>query len=148
MEDRLKELGASYSIAEKPFDIHVVEDGRLTITEVRRSSSQTFLTVRGTLRNEGSETAVVPAQLRGNELEIVRNGPSLGGATLVDTAERKVYYVLRDTDGRPLTTTGLSLLKAGETVPVYMQFPAPPQGTADVEFRLPTFVPVPLRLPT
>jgi putative intracellular protease/amidase len=30
LEDRLKELGASCSIAGKPFDIHVVEDGRLS----------------------------------------------------------------------------------------------------------------------
>ncbi|MDF3143719.1 MULTISPECIES: type 1 glutamine amidotransferase domain-containing protein [unclassified Streptomyces] len=29
LEDRLKELGAFYSIAEQPFGIHVVEDGRL-----------------------------------------------------------------------------------------------------------------------
>ncbi|GGQ58036.1 type 1 glutamine amidotransferase domain-containing protein [Streptomyces flaveolus] len=29
LQDRLKELGASYSIAEKPFDTYVVEDGRL-----------------------------------------------------------------------------------------------------------------------
>jgi putative intracellular protease/amidase len=39
LEDRLKELGASYSIAEKPFDIHVVEDGRL-ITGQNPSSAK------------------------------------------------------------------------------------------------------------
>jgi hypothetical protein len=98
------------------------------------------------LTNDGGATAVVPAQLQGNELEIVRNGQSLGGATLVDTVEKKVYYVLRDTEGRPLTTTGLSLLKAGESADVYVQFPAPPTSTADAEFRLPTFAPVILQL--
>ncbi len=29
LEDRLKELGAGYSTADQPFDVHVVEDGRL-----------------------------------------------------------------------------------------------------------------------
>ena len=29
LEDRLKELGALYSTADKPFDVHVVEDGHL-----------------------------------------------------------------------------------------------------------------------
>ncbi|WP_298552725.1 type 1 glutamine amidotransferase domain-containing protein [Streptomyces luteogriseus] len=29
LEDRLRELGAGYSTADQPFDVHVVEDGRL-----------------------------------------------------------------------------------------------------------------------
>ncbi|MFF7735765.1 DJ-1/PfpI family protein [Streptomyces sp. NPDC007984] len=29
LEDRLRELGATYSTADQPFDVHVVEDGRL-----------------------------------------------------------------------------------------------------------------------
>ncbi|MEW2401836.1 type 1 glutamine amidotransferase domain-containing protein [Streptomyces sp. NPDC046862] len=39
LEDRLKELGASYSTTEKPFDVHVVEDGRL-ITGQNPSSAK------------------------------------------------------------------------------------------------------------
>jgi hypothetical protein len=64
---------------------------------------------------------------------------SLGGATLVDAASKKRYYVLRDTDGRPLTTTGFSSLQPGESLAVFVQFPAPPTSTADVTFQLPTF---------
>ena len=71
--------------------------------------------------------------------EIIRNGRSLGGATLVDPKGKKRYYVLRDTDGRPLTTSGFSTLRAGDSISVFMQFPAPPAGTADVMFQLPTF---------
>lgn len=47
LEDRLRELGASYSTAEKPFDVHVVEDGRLI-----------------TGQNPGSARAVAEAVLR------------------------------------------------------------------------------------
>jgi hypothetical protein len=57
----------------------------------------------------------------------------------VDSKGKKRYYVLRDTDGRPLTTTGLTTIKAGGTVAVFMQFPAPPSTTAEVSFELPTF---------
>jgi hypothetical protein len=57
---------------------------------------------------------------------------------LVDSKGRKRYYVLRDTDGRPLTTTGLSTIKSGESVPVFMQFPSPPTDTAEVTLQLPT----------
>ncbi len=111
----------------------------LTITSAERDSSADYFTVRGDLKNDGSETAVVPAELRGNELDVIRTGPSLGGATVVDFTHHKRYYVLRDTDGRPLTTTGLSTLKAGESVHVFMQFPAPPTSTSTVGFQLPLF---------
>jgi hypothetical protein len=117
----------------------------LTITSTERDSGG-FLTVSGELANPTNERVVVPAQLRGSEVEVVRNGQSLGGATLTDTRGKKVYYVLRDTDGRPLATKGLTTLKAGETVPVYMQFPAPPVDTSEVTFELPTFAPATIQI--
>jgi hypothetical protein len=57
--------------------------------------------------------------------------------TLVDKAEKKRYYVLRDTDGFPLTTTGISLVKAGESVAFFAQFPAPPDSTSQVDIQVP-----------
>lgn len=39
LEDRLKELGASYTTADKPFDVYVVEDG-LLITGQNPSSAR------------------------------------------------------------------------------------------------------------
>ncbi|CAM5689157.1 hypothetical protein [Streptomyces aurantiogriseus] len=110
----------------------------LQITTAQRDSGG-FVTVNGSLKNEGDKTANVPAQLSGNETEIIRNGRSLGGATLVDAKGKKRYYVLRDTDGRPLTTTNFPALKAGESLSVFMQFPAPPAGTTEVAFQLPMF---------
>ncbi|MFI5973911.1 hypothetical protein [Streptomyces sp. NPDC051452] len=110
----------------------------LQITSAQRDSGG-FVTVNGTLKNDGAQSAVVPAALSGNETEIVRNGRSLGGATLVDPQGKKRYYVLRDTEGRPLTTTGFSTIRAGDSLAVFMQFPAPPANTSEVEFQLPTF---------
>ncbi|MFF9621715.1 hypothetical protein [Streptomyces griseosporeus] len=110
----------------------------LQITSAERDSGG-FVTVNGTLKNDGAKAAVIPAALSGNETEVVRNGRSLGGATLVDSKGKKRYYVLRDTDGRPLTTTGFSTIKPGEALSVFMQFPAPPAETTDVSFQLPTF---------
>lgn len=110
----------------------------LTITSAERDPAG-HLTIRGDLTNGRAEATVVPAALRGNELEVLRTGPSLAGATVVDFVRDKRYYVLRDTDGHPLTTTGLSTLKARERVRVFMQFPAPPAGTATVGLQLPLF---------
>lgn len=110
----------------------------LQVTSAKRDAGG-FVTVNGNLKNDSGNTAVIPSNLSGNETEIIKNGSSLGGATLVDSKGKKRYYVLRDTDGRPLTTTGLPTLKAGESLPVFMQFPAPPAATTEVDFQLPGF---------
>lgn len=110
----------------------------LKVTTAQRDSGG-FVTVGGDLKNDGSKTLNVPAQLSGNETEIIRNGSSLGGATLVDPKGKKRYYVLRDTDGRPLTTTNFPAMKAGESLPVFMQFPAPPTSTTEMTLQLPMF---------
>lgn len=110
----------------------------LQVTSAQRDSGG-FVTVNGNLKNDAAKSVVVPAQISGDETEIVRHGPSLGGATLIDPKGKKRYYVLRDTDGRPLTTAGLSTLQAGQTIPVFMQFPSPPAETTEVTLQLPTF---------
>ncbi|MGC0375172.1 hypothetical protein [Streptomyces sp. SAI-229] len=110
----------------------------LQITSAVRDSGG-FVTVSGNLKNDGAESVAIPAQTSGDETEVVKHGQSLGGATLVDSKGKKRYYVLRDTDGRPLTTTGLTTLNAGQALPVFMQFPAPPADTTDVSLQMPTF---------
>ncbi|MEH0546550.1 hypothetical protein QA802_26755 [Streptomyces sp. B21-105] len=112
----------------------------LEITSAMRDSGG-FVTVSADLKNDSDKLLTIPAQLSGNETEIIRNGKSFGGATLVDAKGKKRYYVLRDTDGRPLTTTGVSSIKSGDSVPVFMQFPAPPAGTAQVTLQVPMFAP-------
>ena len=115
------------------------EDGLiLQITSAQRDSGG-FVTVSGDLKNDGAQATRVSVRTAGDETEIIRHGSSLGGATLVDSATKKRYYVLRDTDGRPLTTTSLPRIDAGASIPVFMQFPAPPSSTAEVTFQLPTF---------
>ncbi|MEU3343839.1 hypothetical protein ABZ723_02325 [Streptomyces sp. NPDC006700] len=110
----------------------------LQITDAKRDTGG-FVTVNGNLKNDGAKSVVIPAQMSGDETEIIRHGQSLGGATLVDAKGKKRYYVLRDTDGRPLTTIGLTTIKSGQTIPVFMQFPSPPADTTDVTLQLPTF---------
>ncbi|MDN3028182.1 hypothetical protein [Streptomyces sp. S.PB5] len=110
----------------------------LQITTAERDAGG-FVTVNGTLKNDSAKSVTVPSGVRGDETEVIAHGRSLGGATLVDSKGKKRYYVLRDTDGRPLTTTGFSILKAGEELPVFMQFPSPPESTTDVSLQLPTF---------
>ncbi|MFG2871542.1 hypothetical protein [Streptomyces sp. NPDC048338] len=134
---------------EEPAEVLAVIKGpegfELTINSAQRDPGG-FVTVKGSLKNASDKSRAVPVAVQGNETEVLKHGNSLGGATLVDSAEKKRYYVLRDTDGRPLTTTGLSIIGAGESAAVFMQFPAPPASTTQVSLQLPTFDPGTIKL--
>ncbi|MEV0035349.1 hypothetical protein [Streptomyces sp. NPDC050804] len=96
-----------------------------------------FLTVSGTLTNTSSSQQYAPISWNGKETQVVRTGRSLAGFTVVDKAEKKRYYVLRDTEGHPLTTTGIVAIKANEKISIFAQFPAPPDSTTQVDIQLP-----------
>ncbi|WP_349239688.1 hypothetical protein [Streptomyces sp. CC208A] len=136
-------------LTEEPAETIALAKGQkgleLAITLAERDEGG-FLTIKGVLKNSADSPAVLPAKMRGDETEVVKHGKSLGGATLVDPVGKKRYYVLRDTDGRPLTTTGLDSLGPGKSTAVFMQFPAPPASTTEVSFQLPTFEPATLKL--
>ncbi|MEU8519622.1 hypothetical protein [Streptomyces sp. NPDC048577] len=115
------------------------QEGLELVIQSAKRDGGGFMTVTGRIVNTSDATRVIPAQVAGDEVEIVKHGSSLGGATLVDSVEKKRYYVLRDTDGRPLTTSGISSLGVGRSTSVFLQFPAPPATTTEVTFQLPTF---------
>ncbi|MGW1880838.1 hypothetical protein [Streptomyces sp. NPDC001970] len=112
----------------------------LEVTSVVRDSGG-FVTVKGHVKNAGDKDFYGTKMWTGPELDIKKGagGSSMAGATLVDKSEKKRYYILRDTENRPLATTGIPVLKAGSTTPVFMQFPAPPESTTEVDFEMPTF---------
>ncbi|MER5984948.1 hypothetical protein ACIGJO_14025 [Streptomyces sp. NPDC079020] len=117
----------------------------LVVNQVLRDSGG-FVTVQGEIKNEGDKS-VNPAAWAGGETAIVlKNMNSVGGATLVDKVGKKRYYVLRDTDGRCLCTTKIRPLLPGATTPVFMQFPAPPSTTTEVDLALPTFATTSLKI--
>ncbi|MFF3602405.1 hypothetical protein [Streptomyces sp. NPDC002463] len=135
--------------AEEPAEVLALLRGQkgleLAINSAERDAGG-FITVKGRLRNTSDSVSAIPAQTSGDETEVVKHGTSLGGATFVDSVGKKRYYVLRDTDGRPLTTIGLDSLGPGKSTAVFMQFPAPPASTTEVSFQLPTFEPATLKL--
>ncbi|MEU9979703.1 hypothetical protein [Streptomyces sp. NPDC050856] len=96
-----------------------------------------FLTVTGTLKNTSGKMLIAPPQWSGQEINVKQTGPSFAGMTLLDKTEKKRYYVLRDTDGFPLTTTGITTVKAGENISMFAQFPAPPAATTQVDVQIP-----------
>ncbi|MGQ4512084.1 hypothetical protein [Streptomyces sp. DW26H14] len=96
-----------------------------------------FLTVTGTISNTSGQVAIAPVQWSGQEQQVKARGSSLAAMTLVDTAQKKRYYVLRDTAGNPLTTTSLPNFQPNQSINFYAQFPAPPASTTQVEMDFP-----------
>ncbi|MGW5342372.1 hypothetical protein [Streptomyces sp. NPDC004050] len=131
---------ASGSQTPKPTETLAAVNGEagvvLAINSAVRESGG-FLTVSGQIKNNGTAAFVGTTPWRGNEL--TASGTSVAGATLVDKVGKKRYYVLRDTEGRCLCSTGIARIGAGESVPFFIQFPAPPATTTEVDFALPTF---------
>lgn len=111
----------------------------LTITRVERATSGKSVTVSATLKNTGTKGFFGISAYGGTDATIKGRMHSLAGATLTDTANFLRYYVLRDTVGGCLCSTALRALDPGETVPVFAQFPAPPNTVRSVDFQLPTF---------
>ncbi|MFF8441264.1 hypothetical protein ACF07U_10340 [Streptomyces californicus] len=117
----------------------------LVINQVKRDSGG-FVTVQGEIKNDGDVTQNT-ANWQGQESALgAKNPNSVAGATLVDKTGKKRYYVLRDTDSRCLCTTAIATLAPGETASIFMQFPAPPQTTTEVDFTLPTFATTSLKI--
>ncbi|MCY0932719.1 hypothetical protein [Streptomyces sp. H34-S4] len=115
----------------------------LTVNSITRDAGG-FITVSGQIKNPGDKGFGNTAAWRGTELKT--SGVSIAGVTLVDKVGKKRYYVLRDTEGRCLCTTGVVIIDAGQSVPFFAQFPAPPASTTDVEFNFPTFASTPLKI--
>ncbi|MFG2623982.1 hypothetical protein [Streptomyces sp. NPDC048473] len=117
----------------------------LVVNEVKRDSGG-FVTVSAVIKN-GGDGIRSGGQWSGSESTIVAENPnSVAGATLVDKVGKKRYYILRDTDGRCLCTTGLTAIQPGKSISIFMQFPAPPETTTEVDFTLPTFATASLKI--
>ncbi|MET7340381.1 hypothetical protein ACIOEZ_03565 [Streptomyces sp. NPDC087866] len=116
------------------------DEGIEMVVYSAKRDSGGFLTVSGDFKNSGGQSFVTPVQWSGQEEAVAGAGPSLAGMTLVDSVGKKRYYVLRDTDNRPLTTSNYEpSIEPGKSLNFFAQFPAPPSTTAKVDLQFPGF---------
>lgn len=117
----------------------------LVINQVKRDSGG-FVTVQGEIKNVSDRTQNSGSWAGPETAVAAKNPNSVAGATLVDKVGKKRYYVLRDTESRCLCTTNILPVSPGESTPIFMQFPAPPSTTTEVDFNLPTFATTSLKI--
>ncbi|MFF4209991.1 hypothetical protein ACFYZE_11680 [Streptomyces sp. NPDC001796] len=120
-------------------------DITLTVTSAVRDQGG-FVTVSGTVTNHGGQFWIA-SNWRGDERELSKNGASLAGASLIDSKGKKRYLVLRDTQGRCLCTKfDGGGVNAGKSADWFAQFPAPPEGTNEVNFEVGAMPPASIEL--
>lgn len=116
------------------------DDGVEMVVYSAKRDSGGFLTVSGDFKNSGGQSFVTPVEWSGQEEAVAGTGPSLAAMTLVDSVGKKRYYVLRDTDNRPLTTSDYTpSIEPGKSLNFFAQFPSPPSTTTKVDLHFPGF---------
>ncbi|MGW2657188.1 hypothetical protein ACWC1D_26465 [Streptomyces sp. NPDC001478] len=152
-DDAPNDRGAQMPVAEQPaasqpksLGLEMKGEGGavLTIDSVQRQEGG-VVTVRGVMRNDGNVALNTSHWTGGNDLSL-KNGYSSSGATLADLKGKKRYYPLRDTQGNCLCNQFHTVFQPGDKAPVYIQFPAPPEGTTEVDFAMPTFGTAPVKI--
>lgn len=113
---------------------------QFVVNSARRDSGG-FLTIGGTITNVTGQVQIAPNAWNGKESQVNRTGSSLAAMTLIDSAEKKRYYVLRDSDGYPLTTVNIPNFQPHTTVSFFAQFPSPPTSTTQVQMDFPGLPP-------
>lgn len=67
---------------------------------------------------------------------------SIGGVQLIDEANRKKYFVVRDSAGKAVCSQKLRDIKPGETTNLWARFPAPPPEVKTISIVVPHFSPM------
>jgi len=113
---------------------------RVDITELKRSSDNT-VTLRFAMVNDSSEPISFSYNY-GDPQNSVKDFNSIGGVTLVDGANKKKYFVVRDTENTCVCSRDLKDIPAKSRANVWAKFPAPPDDVQKISIVIPHFGPI------
>ena len=67
---------------------------------------------------------------------------SIGAVHLLDVANKKKYFVVRDSEGACLCSRGLKSVTPGAKLNLWAKFPAPPVNVSKISIEIPHFIPI------
>lgn len=105
----------------------------LTVQELKRSSSA--LTLKFVLQSKDGFAFHYDFGEGGNEFG------SIGGIHLIDAANKKKYFVVRDADGSCVCSRNIANIAAGSQSVLWAKFPAPPDDVQKITVEIPHFPP-------
>lgn len=107
----------------------------VAIQELKRSSNT--LTLKIAIINQSKNDFAFGYNFgEGNEFG------SIGGIHLIDAANKKKYFVVRDTDGACACSRGITNIFVGSQSVLWAKFPAPPDDVQKITVEIPHFPPL------
>jgi hypothetical protein len=113
---------------------------RVEITELKRSSDNT-VTLKFVMVNDSSK-ALGFGYDYGDKDNSIKDFSSVGGVNLVDSAGKKKYFVVRDTESNCLCSHGLKDIPPASRANLWAKFPAPPDDVQKISIVIPHFGPL------
>jgi len=113
---------------------------RVDITELKRSGDNN-LTLKFAIVNDSAERFSFSYDF-GDPDHNIKDFSSIGGVTLVDGANKKKYFVVRDTEDNCLCSRDLKDLPAHARANVWAKFPPPPDDVQKISVVIPHFGPL------
>jgi hypothetical protein len=113
---------------------------RVEITELKRSSDNN-LTLKFAMVNDGPDRLGFGYDY-GDPQNSIKDFSSVAGVTLVDGANKKKYFVVRDTENSCLCSRDLKDIPAKSRANVWAKFPAPPDDVQKISIVIPHFGPI------
>ena len=111
----------------------------LVVQELKRTSGGT-VSLKFSVSNASSEA--LDYGYNYGEKDRTPDYGSIGGVTLIDEANKKKYFVVRDSEGQCVCSRGLKDQKPGETRNLWARFPAPPDDVTRISIVVPHFSPM------
>jgi hypothetical protein len=107
----------------------------ITVQELKRGPNA--LTLKFVLKNQQNFLSMVSTLSDGKTFSDV------GGVHLIDAANKKKYFVIRDAEGECVCSRNLGSMNAGsQTGVLWAQFPLPPDDVQKITVEVPHFPPL------
>ena len=113
---------------------------RVEITELKRSSDNT-VTLKFAMVND-SDKGLGFGYDFGDPANNITDHASVGGVNLVDSAGKKKYFVVRDTESNCVCSRGVKDLKPQSRANLWAKFPASPDDVQKISIVIPHFGPM------
>ena len=113
---------------------------RVEITELKRLSDNT-LNLKFAIVNDTDDRFSFSYDY-GDSEQGARDYNTIGGVTLVDGANKKKYFVVRDTENNCVCSRGLKEIPPKSRGNVWAKFPAPPDDVQKISIVIPHFSPI------
>jgi hypothetical protein len=113
---------------------------RVDITELKRSGDNT-VTLKFAMVNDGPDRLSFGYDF-GDPANSIKDYSSIGGVTLVDSAGKKKYFVVRDTENNCLCSRDLKDMAPKARANLWAKFPAPPDDVQKISIVIPHFGPI------